>query len=212
MVSVADRPVTTASVARYAMTLVHTAPMDGPSDRPDQPTTEPAPAVPVAPAVPAAPAPPVAPAAPGTPAGPPAAVDGGGMHIGPWPFGIVAVAALRLFDAVGLILVGLDRPGLPIGSLPVIGSSTPITRGVDLVAGILVLVGIIGLLLFKRWGWVLTMLLVGMSLVGDLIRVAIGDPAYFGLLLHVLAAFYLNARSVRALAHEDIDREPVLRP
>ncbi len=143
---------------------------------------------------------------------PPVPVENEGLHIGPWPFGIVAVAVLRLFNAVGLILVGLDRQGLPIGDLPVIGNSTPLTRGLDLAAGILVLVGIIGLLMFKRWGWILTMVLVGISLFGDLIRVAIGDPQYVGLLLHVLAAFYLNARSVRALAHEDLEPEPAVHP
>ena len=177
--------------------------MDGPLAPPTEPMTGPASGMGAG--TPAGPSPAGPPSA-----GPPPAADGGGLHIGPWPFGIIAVVGLRLFYAIGLILVGLDRPGLPIGNLPVIGNSTPITRGVDLIAGILVLVGVIGLLLFKRWGWVLTMVLVGISLLGDLIRVAIGDPQYFGLLLHVLAAFYLNARSVRALAHEDPEPDPAL--
>jgi hypothetical protein len=175
----------------HAKVLVHTAGMDGPPAPPTTPTPVPVPI---------------------KPSGPPPAADAGGLHIGPWPFGIVAVVALRLFDAIGLILVGLDRPGLPIGDLPLIGSSTPVTRAADLVGGILVLAGIVGLLLFKRWGWILTMVLVGVSLVGDLIRVAIGDPQYVGLLLHVLAAFYLNARSVRALAHEDLDHDGAQQP
>ena len=46
----------------------------------------------------------------------------------------------------------------------------------------------------------------------ELIRVAIGQPDHLGLLLLVISAFYLNQRSVRAMAGgnlvDDADREP----
>ena len=129
------------------------------------------------------------------------------MHIGRWPFGIIAVALLRLVNAVALIAVGLQVQGLPIGGVPLIAGDGVITRAIDLTLGIAVLVGIVGLLMFRRWGWVLTMLLVGLSLAGDLIRIYIGQPDYLSLLLHVLAAFYLNGRSVRALADESLHEE-----
>ncbi len=158
-----------------------------------------------------APAPPSEPAVPATAVGEldrePESQRG---RIGRWPFGIVAVSILRLIDAVSLIYLFLDIGPRPIGGVPIIGNSSDLTRALDLALAVLVIVGVIGLLLFKRWGWVLTMVLVGLALAGDLIRVAIGEPAYLGLFLHVAAAFYLNGRSVRALAQGDVDPEPTV--
>jgi hypothetical protein len=131
---------------------------------------------------------------------------GGGMRIGPWPFGLIAVVILRLVNAIALIAVALEIKGLPLGGVPLLAGDATITRAIDLFLGVAVLVGIVGLLLFKRWGWVLTMVLVGLSLAGDLIRIYIGEPDWLALLLHVLAAFYLNGRAVRVLAGESIDQ------
>ena len=49
------------------------------------------------------------------------------------------------------------------------------------------------------------MILVGLGLLGELIRVAIGQPDHVGLLLLVVSAFYLNQRSVRAMAGSHLD-------
>ena len=49
------------------------------------------------------------------------------------------------------------------------------------------------------------MILVGLGLLGELIRVAIGQPDHLGLLLLVVSAFYLNQRSVRAMAGRHLD-------
>ena len=51
------------------------------------------------------------------------------------------------------------------------------------------------------------MILVGLGLLAELIRVAIGKPDHLGLLLLVLSAFYLNQRSVRAMAGRHLDPE-----
>lgn len=110
------------------------------------------------------------------------------------------MAALRVVDAAVLAIVGLDINDAPLGGVPILGSDTLLTQAIDLALAGLTVVGVVGLLLFRRWGWVLTMVLVGLSLLGDLIRVAIGDPTYLSLLLHVVTAFYLNGRAVRALA------------
>lgn len=135
-----------------------------------------------------------------------------GRGLGRWPFGLLAVVVLRLLNAIGLLLYGLDIGTVSLAGLPLIGNNTMLTRAIDIGLAVLVLIGIIGLLRFRRWGWVLTMVLVGISLAGDLIRTWIGEPVYLGLLLHVLAAFYLNGRSVRALAGEDLDDDPRLHP
>ena len=44
------------------------------------------------------------------------------------------------------------------------------------------------------------MILVGLGLAHELFRVIIGQPDHLGLLLLVVSAFYLNQRSVRAMA------------
>ena len=79
-------------------------------------------------------------------------------------------------------------------------SSPILTRAVDLVLAGAIILGVVGLLSFRRWGWVLTMVIVGFGLLVELIRVAIGQPDHLGLLLLVISAFYLNQRSVRAMA------------
>jgi hypothetical protein len=160
--------------------------------------------------------PPVEPASAATDPEPPEGPDGrpdlpahtgGALRLGPWPFGLIAVVILRLVNAIALIAVGLEVRGLPLGGVPLLAGDATITRAIDLFLGIAVLAGIVGLLLFKRWGWVLTMVLVGLSLAGDLIRIYIGEPDWLALLLHVLAAFYLNGRAVRVLAGESIDQD-----
>jgi hypothetical protein len=136
----------------------------------------------------------------------------GRRAFGRWPFGIIAVAILRLVDASVLIILGLEQRGLDVTGLPILGDSAVMTRALDLTLAGLTIIGVLGLLAFKRWGWVLTMVLVGVSLLGDLIRVAIGQPGYLGLALHVLTAFYLNGSAVRALADRHLDDDVRARP
>jgi hypothetical protein len=114
---------------------------------------------------------------------------------------MIAVAVLRTIDAAALFAFGLAVRDLPLGSLPLLASNPEVTRVVAIVFSALAIIGVVGLLSFQRWGWVLTMLLVGVSLAADLIRVALGAPPYLSLLLHVVTAFYLNGRAVRVLAH-----------
>ena len=134
------------------------------------------------------------------------------IRLGRWPFGLVAVAALRLFAAFGLIVVGVQPEGIPMRGIPVILDNEELTRVIDVVFALVIIVGVIGLLRYQRWGWVLTMVLVGVQLGGDLIRYAIGQPDYLAMLLHVASVFYLNGRSVRALAYPDLaTAQPTLR-
>ena len=124
-----------------------------------------------------------------------------GRGIGRWPWGIVAIAIVRLVDVAGLILIAANVRDVPIGELPIIAANPELTRAIGLVLAVLAVIGLVGLLALQRWGWVLTMVLVGLSLLVDLIRVALGQPPYLALLLHMIAAFYLNGRAVRALCH-----------
>ena len=121
--------------------------------------------------------------------------------IGRWPWGMVAITIVRLIDAVALIAVAAGVRAIPVGELPLVAANPELTRALGLVLAILALIGLVGLLAFQRWGWVLTMVLVGLSLFGDLIRLALGQEPFLALLLHAIAAFYLNGRAVRALTN-----------
>ena len=134
------------------------------------------------------------------------------VRLGRWPFGLVAVAILRLFDAIALIIVGVQPTGIPMRGIPVLFGNEALTRALDVAFALVIIVGVVGLLRFQRWGWVLTMVLVGVQLSGDMIRYAIGQPDYLAMLLHVVSVFYLNGRAVRALAYPDLTHaEPTLR-
>ncbi len=106
--------------------------------------------------------------------------------------------------------VGTGVRDLPMAGLPVLLDSPLLTQSLNLVIAAATIVGVLGLLAFRRWGWVLTMVLVGIGLLGELIRVALGQPDHLGLLLLVVSAFYLNQRSVRAMAgrHLELDTSP----
>jgi len=130
-----------------------------------------------------------------------------GLLVGRWPVGVLIVAFLRVIDAVSMAAIGLGVRGLPTDGLPILEDSPFLTQSVDIVLAVASIIGVVGLLAFRRWGWVLTMILVGLGLLAELIRVAIGQPDHLGLLLLVVSAFYLNQRSVRAMAgrHLDLD-------
>ncbi|HET9755804.1 MAG TPA: hypothetical protein VFP66_04825 [Candidatus Limnocylindrales bacterium] len=128
-----------------------------------------------------------------------------GFRIGRWPVGILIIALLRIIDAVSMAAVGTGVRDLPMAGLPVLLDSPLLTQSVDLVIAAATIVGVLGLLAFRRWGWVLTMVLVGVGLLGELVRVAHGQPDYLGLLLLVVSAFYLNQRSVRAMAGRHLE-------
>jgi hypothetical protein len=118
------------------------------------------------------------------------------IRLGRWSFGLVAVAILRLFAAFALIVVGVQPTGIPMRGIPVILDNEELTRAIDVVFALVIIVGVIGLL----------------QLGGDLIRYAIGQPDYLAMLLHVASVFYLNGRAVRALAYPDLATDrPTLR-
>jgi hypothetical protein len=117
-----------------------------------------------------------------------------------WPFGLLVVAGLRMVDAVVLTAIGLGIREVPLSGLPVVAANLELTRAIELTLAVATVVGVVGLLLLRRWGWTITILLVGLELLGYLIRFALGVGDSLGLGLLVITAFYLNQRSVRVLA------------
>jgi hypothetical protein len=126
-----------------------------------------------------------------------------------WSVGLLIVAALQLAHAARLVLSGFEYvPGI---GLPIVSNPT-VTRAIELGLATLLLVGVVGLLARQRWGWVLTMLLVGLALLISLIRYLVGQPDPLDLLLGVVSAFYLNQRSVRSVAADVLHDLPSLPP
>ena len=125
-------------------------------------------------------------------------------RFGRWPFGLLVVVVLRLVDAIGLALSGLGFQPV-FGGLPIIANFPMLTRSLELAGAALAVIGVIGLLANRRWGWVLTMVLVGVGLLLEIIKVAIGHPDHLSLLFLVATAFYLNQRSVRAMARVHLE-------
>ena len=91
------------------------------------------------------------------------------------PVGVIFVVFLRFLDAAGLLLVALFQAPLEAG-LPLF-TNPQIAAGVEVTLAILTIIGAIGLLLRTRWGWVMTMLLVGINLLIDLIDFASASHA-----------------------------------
>jgi hypothetical protein len=132
--------------------------------------------------------------------------------VGRRPFGVLVVAVLRLLDAFTLAAIGLGISGVPVTGLLSVVDNVALTRAVDLVVAGLTILGVIGLLSLRRWGWVLTMVLVGLELLAELIRAAMGMPDHLGIALLVITAFYLNGSAIRAMAGARVDAAPPAQP
>lgn len=65
---------------------------------------------------------------------------------------------------------------------------------------------IIGMWLLQRWAWLVLMIATGVTLTFALYRYFEGQPDYFGMLVNVAVAFYLNDRNVQ---HAYARRSPV---
>jgi hypothetical protein len=72
--------------------------------------------------------------------------------------------------------------------------------GIGIAAGSVAVVG--GLLANRRWGWVGSIVLSGLSLAFAIGAWWEGHPVYLNMAINVVAVFYLNQREVRA-AYED---------
>jgi hypothetical protein len=114
------------------------------------------------------------------------------------PFGVYAIAALLVLDAVAIAL-GASNPELS----RTLGFHVRFGERVDwplveyVVAGLIVVVAL-GLLLLRRWAWVATMVLIGAGLATGIWLYFNGTERYVNMLLNVFVVFYLNQRAVQA--------------
>lgn len=113
------------------------------------------------------------------------------------PLGVVVIAAFLVVDAV----LSLAENVLHLGSGTRQDVLTDPDGQVSLLIIVLValrLVAAVGLWAGWRRGWVLSMLLVGTSLVIDLWLYGRGQPLYARMAIDVVLALYLNQGAVRA--------------
>jgi hypothetical protein len=101
-----------------------------------------------------------------------------------------ASAALYLAN-LSAALPAATRAELPDMSLRDLSESTAY-----LVSGLFVLIGSVGLIRLRGWGWLLAMIGQGIDLALGLANYASGDPQYLQMFIDVLFVFYLNQHDV----------------
>jgi len=131
------------------------------------------------------------------------------------PFGLYAIMLLLLLmalpAALDIIFIRFGYPTLlprqiamlfrdSVGILKLLLSLQPqdsivILINLSVITALLIL--ILGLWFRRRWAWIGTMLIIGVGLAYNIRLYLIDDPQYFNMLIHVIAVFYLNERSVQ---------------
>jgi uncharacterized membrane protein YphA (DoxX/SURF4 family) len=124
-----------------------------------------------------------------------------------YPLGVIVVAAIAFFRAITIVanLLEYQRDGVvgwiadssPLPDMPP-GTDIHVVATV-LLSGLLIasILVVIGLVLQKRWAWVLAIITSGVILAIDLGWWFNGDARYASMLLNSIAVFYLNQRDVR---------------
>jgi len=113
------------------------------------------------------------------------------------PVGLLLVAALLVFQAIFLV-AGLTGRGIPVlsgGLLQIDGND--VGRGVIVAVVAANLLAAFGLVMGWRWGWALSMVLVGVLLIVAFVAWYNGDFHAIRMAIGVAAAFYLNQTEVR---------------
>lgn len=131
------------------------------------------------------------------------------------PFGIYAIMVLLLLTILAAVLdflrlrSSLTSPLLlqiaealsesaSLSNLPaLLIDNANLLALLDVAIILLILITTIGLWFRARSAWVMAMLLIGVGLGYNIWKYLEGAPLYLSMLIHVVAVFYLNERSVR---------------
>lgn len=119
------------------------------------------------------------------------------------PFGLLAIIILQLIQALtwGALIYGLNTPQFAETTAELLTIST--AYYLQMGSTLLFIVALPGLWFFKRWGWILLMIQLGVSLSAGLWQFAEGAPNYIAMILNVTIVFYLNQRDVQQLFAKD---------
>ncbi|MDX1435393.1 MAG: hypothetical protein R3335_01185 [Anaerolineales bacterium] len=113
------------------------------------------------------------------------------------PFGLYMIVVLQVLIAVVLVLSlsGVERADPYLRALV----QNPLYYtyvGWGLV--IALVLGVIGMLRLRRWGWVLTMVITGLGLIFSIWSYFEGNFNYVAMIVNIMIVFYLNQRDVQA--------------
>lgn len=115
------------------------------------------------------------------------------------PFGLIAIIVLQLLQAIawGVFLYMLTLPEFALIEefIDISASSYTIQIG----SMLLLIIALPGLWLLKRWGWILLMIQMGISLSMGIWQFVEGWPNYISMGFNVAVVFYLNQGEVQQL-------------
>jgi hypothetical protein len=114
------------------------------------------------------------------------------------PFGVYAVAALLLLDAVVLILNAQNVQLSRVFNVHLPGGARLHMPLLDWVAAIVIVILVGGLVALKRWAWVGTMVVVGIGLAVGIWLYFEQQPRFGNMIVNVVVVFYMNQRGVQA--------------
>jgi hypothetical protein len=133
------------------------------------------------------------------------------------PFGVLVVALIQLAAVAFALVVTVVGWTLPWDGVAMTYLEEHLWARIAVaVAGVAVIVAVVGMWRLQHWGWALMVTLVGMSLVLDLVTWWVMGPdtalaTYLRLALDVVSAFYLNTRAVQDAFRppREPDRTPI---
>lgn len=113
------------------------------------------------------------------------------------PLGVVLLSALWLGYGALAVLFLLEVPDIPIAGMARLVLRLGLLEAAHAVLVAIAALTAVGLWFLRPWGWVLAMLMAGVSLAFDILWYVQGAPAYAYMALGVAIAFYLNQGDVR---------------
>lgn len=124
------------------------------------------------------------------------------------PFGLYFIICLQLMLSFLLTLALLGDRTVATYLKVVIQNPIFYTWFGWVLVGIFLL-AVIGLLLLKRWGWILTMITTGTGLAVTIWSYIDGNPRYVPMLIYIVIVFYLNQRDVQVPFMNPVNSEGV---
>ena len=113
------------------------------------------------------------------------------------PFGLFIIIIMQLVLAISLGLVLLGEKTIEIYLKVLI--ENPIFYGwLGWVWIGFAVLAVLGLLMLKRWGWILTMILTGIGLSYSIWSYFQGNPHYTPMVIYLVIVFYLNQHDVQS--------------
>ena len=124
------------------------------------------------------------------------------------PFGVVAIIILLFLQVVAwsTFLYLLNFPEYADLLEGVVAISEP-SYFIQLSSLLLLVVALPGLWNYKRWGWILLMIQLGISLSMGIWQFIDGAPNHVGMVINVAIVFYLNQRDVQELFAPESPKE-----